>query len=79
MPKPIEIPASDFKARCLQILDDVASSGHPVTVTKRGKPVARLLPIQTEAPPLRGSWEGKVRIHGDIVNFDTSDEWEANQ
>jgi prevent-host-death family protein len=46
--------ASQFKAKCLAVLDEIASSGTSVVVTKRGKPVARVVPA--EAPPsLRGS------------------------
>lgn len=76
--KPIEISASEFKAKCLQILDQVAESGCVFTVTKHGKPVARLSPIPEEAP-LGGSWEGKVKILGDIVHFNSSEDWEANR
>jgi len=50
--------AADFKARCLSVLDEVASSRRPVTVTKRGKPVARLVPLEPDAGsvnPLKGS------------------------
>jgi prevent-host-death family protein len=43
------IPAGEFKARCLALLDEVAETGEPLLVTKRGKPVARLVPV--EAPP----------------------------
>jgi prevent-host-death family protein len=43
------IPAGEFKARCLALLDEVAETGKPLVVTKRGKPVARLVPV--EAPP----------------------------
>lgn len=43
------IPAGEFKARCLALLDEVAQTGKPLLVTKRGKPVARLVPV--EAPP----------------------------
>ena len=50
------IAASDFKARCLALLDDVAKKGHELVVTKRGRPVARVLPAE---PPrsLLGSVE----------------------
>jgi prevent-host-death family protein len=50
------IAASDFKARCLTLLDDVAKNGHELVVTKRGKPVARVVPAE---PPrsLLGSVE----------------------
>ncbi len=48
------ISATQFKARCLALLDEVAESGQPLVVTKHGKPVARVEPLQP-APSLRGS------------------------
>ncbi len=48
------ITASRFKAECLGLLDDVANTGQEVTVTKRGRPVARLVPV-AEPAPLDGS------------------------
>lgn len=54
--KPIEISASQFKARCLALLDEVAVSGVPMIVTKRGRPVAKLVPLQeVKTPDLLGS------------------------
>lgn len=44
-----EIPASRFKAECLALLDEVAATGANLVVTKRGRPVARVVP--TEPPP----------------------------
>jgi prevent-host-death family protein len=58
------IPATRFKAECLQLLDDVAESGETIIVTKRGKPVARLLPL---APP--ESLEGSVTFLVDDEEF----------
>lgn len=49
-----KIAASAFKARCLAVLDEVAASGEEVVITKRGREVARLLPV-SEPPTLRGS------------------------
>jgi len=49
--KPHQIPASEFKARCLGLLDEVAETGVPLTVTKRGRPVAKLVPLEEEPPP----------------------------
>lgn len=50
------IPAGEFKARCLRLLDDVARTGEPLVVTKRGRPVARVVPPREGATPdLRGS------------------------
>ena len=48
------IPASQFKTHCLALLDEVAESGVAIVVTKHGKPVARLEPIEPP-PSLRGS------------------------
>ena len=48
------IPASQFKTHCLALLDEVADSGVAIVVTKRGKPMARLAPIEPP-PSLRGS------------------------
>jgi prevent-host-death family protein len=58
------IPATRFKAECLQLLDDVAKSGETIVVTKRGKPVARLLPLE---PP--ESLEGSVTFLVDDEEF----------
>jgi prevent-host-death family protein len=51
-----EITASRFKATCLAVLDDVSESGTEVIVTKHGRPVARVVPVD-EAVSLRGSIE----------------------
>jgi prevent-host-death family protein len=48
------IPAGRFKAQCLRLLDDVAETGETIVVTKRGKPVARIEPVD-EPPSLKGS------------------------
>jgi prevent-host-death family protein len=50
------IPAGQFKAKCLALLDEVAETGRSVVVTKRGRPVARVSPVKGSAPrPLLGS------------------------
>ena len=62
------INASDFKAQCLAILDRVQSTGEPVLILKRGRPVAELLPArrsQAEYPQME--LEGTVTIIGDII------------
>jgi len=50
----MEISASQFKARCLALLDEVAEGGGELTVTKRGRPVAKVVPVDADAS-LRGS------------------------
>ncbi|HEY3354892.1 MAG TPA: type II toxin-antitoxin system Phd/YefM family antitoxin, partial [Polyangia bacterium] len=67
------IPAAEFKARCLRLLDQVATSGEPLVVTKRGRPVAKLVPLEeADRRPLRGS----VRYHGDIT-APIDERWDA--
>lgn len=73
------INASDFKARCLKVLDEVQATGAEVVITKRGKPVARLGPIGPARRSLRGAWKGMARIRGDIVHVDWSAEFEATR
>lgn len=58
------MPAGKFKAECLAVLDRVAETGERVVVTKRGRPVAEVVPVKnSRSRPLTGS----VTISGDIV------------
>jgi prevent-host-death family protein len=78
MAKEIHIGAGEFKAHCLRLMDDVQKSRRPVVITKRGKPVAKLVPCEEEAPQLYGFLKGSVKIHDDIVK--TVDvKWEADE
>ncbi len=62
------LPAGRFKATCLAVMDAVQRTGRPVTITKRGTPVVRVVPaIPTDAPPLFGRLKGSLRITGDVV------------
>jgi prevent-host-death family protein len=70
------VPAGEFKARCLQLLDEVAATGHALTITKRGRPVARLVPMPPEAG-LFGALAGSVKVQGDIVG-PVGERWEAD-
>jgi prevent-host-death family protein len=60
------IPAGEFKARCLTLMDDVRTTREPVIITKRGKPVAKLVPADEVSRDFIGRLEGIVRIVGDI-------------
>lgn len=62
-----EIPAGEFKARCLALMDEVQRSGGEYVITKRGVPVARLLPAGAERRPLLGSLKGTATTRGDLV------------
>ena len=62
------IGATEFKARCLELMDLVAATGNPVVITKRGKPVAKLVPVQERPRSIVGALKGHARIRGDIVS-----------
>ena len=68
-----EIPAGEFKAKCLQLMDEVDRDGIEVVITKRGRPVARLVPVREEKVAPFGWMKGTVKIHGDVVNSDPND------
>jgi prevent-host-death family protein len=58
--------ASAFKARCLNVMDQVQATGEPVVVTKRGKPVVKVVPAEPEKSDIFGFMAGKFDIVGDI-------------
>ena len=70
------IKASEFKAKCLKIMDEVAETGEPVVITKRGVPVAQMTPIRRRPDALFGAMEGSVTILGDII-APIDVEWDA--
>jgi len=75
----ITVPAGLFKAKCLSLIDQVSRSHQTVIITKRGKPVARLVPLAEEKPRrLFGSFAGHVAEEGDIVG-PTGESWEAER
>ena len=67
------VPAAQFKAQCLSLLDRVGPEG--IVITKYGKPVAKLVPITTEPATLIGSLKGKLTIKGNILS--TGARWDA--
>jgi prevent-host-death family protein len=70
------IPAGQFKARCLAIMDEVQARRQAVIITKRGKPVAKLVPIEKEKDDIFGFFKGKIKVMGDIVSpAMTPEEW----
>ncbi len=73
------INASEFKAKCLAILDEVSATGEAVTILKRGRPVAELVPpVSTESRYPQDDLRETVVIKGDIVEPVLPPEaWEA--
>jgi prevent-host-death family protein len=72
------VSATEFKAKCLAYLDEIEQRGGPITVTRRGRPVAVLGPAKkTSWKSPRNSWAGRAQIVGDIVSTDMSQLWDA--
>jgi prevent-host-death family protein len=69
--------ASEFKAKCLQLMDEVAATGDRILITKNGKPVSQLVPYRPRPTSLFGALRGSVKVTGDIVE-PVEAEWEAN-
>ena len=72
------ITASDFKARCLKLMDEVEKTGQEIIITKNGRPVSRLTTVQDRPASLYGALRGSVEILGDIV-APIDEEWEAER
>jgi prevent-host-death family protein len=72
------VPAGKFKAQCLQMLDDVQQNRREIVITKRGKAVARLVPLESDSQPIWGRMKGTVEILGDIVG-PVGEKWDAEQ
>jgi len=64
------IPAGQFKVHCLAIMDEVQAKHQSVVITKRGKPVAKLVPVEKEKDDVFGFMKGKgtIEIKGDIIS-----------
>jgi len=74
------VQASEFKAKCLALMDQVARTGETIIVTKNGRPVAELRPhLPPRAKSLIGLHKGKVDVRGDIVAPLGASLWEAMQ
>jgi prevent-host-death family protein len=69
------IAAAKFKEQCLSLLDAVDPDG--IVITKRGKPVAKLIPFASDSASLIGSLSGKLEIKGDILS--TGLDWDAER
>jgi prevent-host-death family protein len=65
----MEINAAEFKAKCLKLLDEVAATHEPLVITKRGRPVAKLVPIEDDTTESRfGYLRGTVTVLGDLID-----------
>jgi prevent-host-death family protein len=72
-----KIAAGEFKAKCLALLDEVQRERKEVLITKRGQPVAKLVPVDQRPSSFLGSMKGTMEILGDIVS-PLEVKWEAD-
>jgi prevent-host-death family protein len=75
--EPERITATQFKARCLRLLDEVADTGQPLVVTKRGRPVARIEPPVERMRDLEGS--AKLNLSDDELINASMGEWDVER
>ncbi len=68
-----QLNATKFKEQCLSLLDNLDSDG--IVVTKRGKPIAKLIPFSSDCAELIGSMKGKLKVKGKILS--TGLAWDA--
>ncbi len=72
------VAAGEFKAKCLRLIEEVRQTGKEIVITKRGKPVARLVAMDKDLPEAFGWMAGTGRIVGDIISpIDV--EWDAER
>jgi len=70
------IAAGVFKAKCLALLNEVSQNHEPIIVTKRGKPVAKIVPFDNNKKLEENPLKGSVTYLGDVISpIDV--EWEA--
>jgi prevent-host-death family protein len=72
------IPAGQFKARCLRLMDEVRTTREPVLITKKGRPVAKLVPAESQPEDIFGCLREEIKIVGDIESpIVPLEEWDA--
>ena len=74
-----DIAAGEFKAKCLHILDEVNKTREPVTVTKRGKPVAQVVPIPAGPLSSYGIAKGTISYSATDDLLSTDEAWDADK
>lgn len=74
MPKTVKI--SEFKAKCLALIDAVAETGEELIITKYGRPLGKLIPYATRPRTLFGAHRGRIRSHDDLI-APIGESWQA--
>lgn len=75
----LSINISEFKAKALRLIEETAQKGKCYIITKKGVPVAQVIPIESirDKKSSYGSLKDFIEVVGDIVHFDSSDDWDA--
>ena len=78
LPSERSVPAGEFKAHCLRLMDDVQETGTAIVVTKHRRPVVRVSPYREDRPRLVGSCSSQLRIIADIDDYPAIplDDWD---
>ncbi len=72
------LKASEFKAKCLKLMDEVQKTGDEIVITKNGKPISKLVPYRVKVHSLLGLHKDKISsLDKDI--FSTDESWEADE
>ena len=72
------LKASEFKAKCLKLMDEVQKTGEEIVITKNGKPVSKLVPYRVKTATLLGLHKDKISSLGNDI-FSSGESWEADQ
>ena len=72
------VKASEFKAKCLSLMDEVASTGEEIIVTKNGKPVSKMVPVRTRPKVVYGLHKGMWKLKDDLVD-PLDEDWDADR
>ncbi|BBA34039.1 prevent-host-death family protein [Methylocaldum marinum] len=72
----MKVTAAEFKAKCLKLMDEVSKTHEPIVITKRGKPIAKLMPIEEPSETQFGYMKGTVTVLGDVVS-PVDESWSA--
>lgn len=76
--KHLMVNVTEFKAKCLALLDEVGEHGGRITITRRGIPLATVGPVERVAwKSPEGILAGKITLPDDLVEADTSELWEV--
>jgi len=74
------MPAGKFKTHCLSVIDDVHDKHEEVIITKHGKPMAKLVPLEENQDSIFGFMRGRMKIVGDIISpVDPIEDWDSEK